>query len=310
MPLGLGLASSHSPVLFRPRDKWEAMYKQLIGSVAQPNRAGTETAEVLDQYAQRIEAGFNGLRQRLEAYRPDALIMVVSDKDRVFSATQIPQLSVFIGEEVWGSTRYPELGEPNDESARLTVPCHPELALWLVDELTEEGFDMNVNRTFKPMGDPEGGTVHTITDPVQKLTPSLNVPIIPLYVNAHKDPAISGHRMPPLGRAIARVMGERSEKIAIMACGGLTGDPNGYLAGWVDETLDQWIISRLRRGRAEQLQTLWDLDSTTVRGATREVRNWIAVGAAMEAVGAKATILDYIRFHHATVGTAFAYWEP
>ena len=61
---------------------------------------------------------------------------------------------------------------------------------------------------------------------------------------------------------------------------------------------------------SEQLQTLWDLDSDTVRGATGEVRTWIAVGAAMEAVGAKAVVVDYIRFHHATVGTAFAYWDP
>ena len=227
MPLGLGLACSHSPLLFRPRNRWEEIYQKLIGSVQQPNRAAEETAEVLDQYARRLEESFAALRQRLEAYKPDALITVVSDTGRVFSDTQIPQLSVFVGKSVWGSTRYTELEEETDESTRLTIPCHSEVSAWLADELVEEGFDVNISRTFKPMGDPEGGTVHTITDPVEKLTPRLDVPIVPLYVNAHKNPAISGHRMPPLGRAIAKVMAERPEKIAILACGGLNWRPDG-----------------------------------------------------------------------------------
>lgn len=308
MPLGLGLAYSHSPILFRPRSQWEAIYEKLIGSVPQPNRATAETPEVLDSYFLRIESAFAGLRYRLEAYRPEAIVMVVSDRGRVFGPTQTPQLNVYVGSDLWGSTRYPELGEKHDESTPLTVPCHSELSAWLVDELTEEGFDMNVSRTFKPMGDPAGGTVNAITDTVQKLTPRLKVPIVPLYVNAHRDPAISGHRMPPLGKAIAKVMGERPERIALIACGGLSGNPQGYLAGWVDETLDQWVMSRLSRGRSEQLNTLWDLDSDTVRGQTREIRNWIVVGAAMEAIGTKATFLDYIPFHHSTVGTAFAHW--
>jgi protocatechuate 4,5-dioxygenase beta chain len=116
--------------------------------------------------------------------------------------------------------------------------------------------------------------------------------------------------MPPLGQAIARVLSERDEKIAILGVGGLSGEPHGYLAGWVDELLDDWVLTRLRRGRSEQLASLWDVESITLKGETRGIRNWIVVGAAMETLGAKAKIVDYIRFHHATVGTAFACWEP
>jgi hypothetical protein len=74
--------------------------------------------------------------------------------------------------------------------------------------------------------------------------------------------------------------------------------------------LDRWILTRLRRGKTEQLKTLFDMDSTTLRGATREVRLWITLGAAMESAGGKSILLDYIRLHHAAVGTAFAYWDP
>jgi len=311
MPLGLGLAISHSQTLYRPREQWEGIYQQLISSVTQPNRAGEETPEVLDRYAGQIEGGFEELRRRLEAYKPDALIVMVSDQRRMFDETQVPQLHVYKGTDIWGSTRYTDLGEAESESARVTIPCHDELGGWLADELTWEGFDMNLTRgKFTPQGDPEGGVGHPLTDPVLKLLPNLDVPIVPFHINAHVRPAISGHRMPPLGRALAKVLEERPERIALLASGGLTGDPRGYLAGWIDETLDRWILTRLQRRRSEQLQTLWDLDSDTVRGATGEVRSWIAVGAAMEAVGARAAVVDYIRFHHATVGTAFAYWDP
>ena len=311
MPLGLGLACSHSPVLYRPRDQWERIYEQLTGALPQPKRAAEETPEVLDGFVGRIEAGFQALRQRLEAYQPDALVVFVCDQHRMFDDSHTPQLHIHNAAELWGSTRYSDLGEEESESARVTVPCHEELAAWLVEELVWEGFDMNQSRgKFQPLGDPEGGVGHSLTDPLLKLVPKLDVPIIPLHINGHVDPAISGHRMPLLGRAIAKVFAERPERIAILASGGLTGDPRGYLAGWIDEVLDDWILARLRRGRSEELQTLWDLDSNTVRGATREVRTWIALGSAMEAVGAKATVVDYIRFHHATVGTAFAWWEP
>jgi hypothetical protein len=80
------------------------------------------------------------------------------------------------------------------------------------------------------------------------------------------------------------------------------------VAGWVDETLDEWVLYWLRRGRSERLKTLWDYDSYTLRGATREIRTWLVAGAAMEVAGARATIVEYIPFSHAAVGTAFAYW--
>jgi protocatechuate 4,5-dioxygenase beta chain len=309
MPLGLGLAVSHSPLYYRPRERWEEIYQKLVIDVPQDNRADVEVPETLDQYEKQLNHGFDTLKEKLEAYQPDALVVAMSDTGRVFSQIHVPQLSVLVGDEIWGTTHYPELGEePTGE--KVTIRVNQDVARWLVDELTEEGFDMNVNRVFKPMGDPDNGAPQTLTEPYTRIAAELNVPVVPLFINSHLDPCITGHRMPPLGRAITKVLSERDERIAILGVGGLTGDPQGYLAGWVDELLDDWILSRLSRGRSEQLKTLWDIESITLRGATRSVRNWIVVGAAMEELGAKAKVIDYIRFHHANVGTAFAVWEP
>jgi hypothetical protein len=140
------------------------------------------------------------------------------------------------------------------------------------------------------------------------LLPRLDIPIVPVHLNAHVDPAISGHRLLLLGRIIGESLQDRPERIAILASGGLSGHPRGYVAGWIDETLDDWVLYWLRRGRSERLKTLWDYDSYITRGASREIRTWLVAGAAMEVTGARATIVDYIPFSHAAVGTAFAYW--
>lgn len=309
MPLVLGMGVSHSPTLYRPRERWPDIYKALIKDVPQPNRAGEETPEQLDGFNTRIQAAFDALRSRLADARPDAVVVLSADKGRVFSATQTPQISVYVGDEIWGTTHYSYIGEEPADGETATLACHAAVSAWLVDELVEEGFDANVNRFFKPLGAPEDGAGQELTDPVRRIV-AHDVPIVPVWINAHRKPTIGGRRMPSLGRALAKVLDEREERIAVIASGGLSGDPQGYLAGWVDERLDDWITSRLRRGKSEQLGSMWDLDSDTVRGATGEVRLWIALGSAMESLGAKAKFVDYIRFHHATVGTAFAYWEP
>ena len=310
MPLGLGLAVSHSPLLYRPREQWADIYEKLRGETPQPNRAAEETPERLDEYDARLRSAFDVLHNRLDSYKPEAILVLSSDQGRMFDETQVPQLSVFVGTDLWGAPHYGELGEPSDLREPVHVACHPGLSAFLADELVYEGFDLNVNRTFKPLGTPDEGVSHTLTDPVARIVAELETPVVPIFINAHRRPAVSGHRMIRLGRAIAELASEREERIAILASGGLSGDPFGYLAGWVDEMLDGWVLNRLRRGRSEQLQTIWDLDSTTVRGSTAEIRNWIAVGAAMETAGARARVVDYMRLHHAGVGTAFAVWEP
>lgn len=39
------------------------------------------------------------------------------------------------------------------------------------------------------------------------------------------------------------------------------------------------------------------------------MRAWITVAGAMEAIGSRATVVDYVPSHHAVTGLAWAYWE-
>ena len=282
---------------------------KLTGNVSQPNRSKQETPKKLDEYFLRIQSSLLTLKRELEIYRPDHLIVVMSDTSQVFGPKYTPQLSIFTGAEFWGSGQYTELGESH-LGHRITLKGSPDMGLFFADELTELGFDINENRIFQPEGNPEAGVPASLANSLNFLLEDISCPVIPIFVNAHVNPAISGHRMPALGKAIAKVGLLKRDKIAILGLGGLSGDPGGYLAGWIDESLDQWVISRLKRRRSEELKSIWDLDSDTVRGQTREIRNWIVTASAMESIDAEPKFLDYIRLHHATVGIAFAVWKP
>ena len=71
MTIGLGLACSHSPILYRPRCRWEEIYEKLTDPVSQPNSSVDETPAKLDQYFVRIQSSLMTLKEELEKYYVD-----------------------------------------------------------------------------------------------------------------------------------------------------------------------------------------------------------------------------------------------
>ena len=64
--LGLGLAVSHAPSMFRGLEHWPPIHRVLAGHVPQPPDIEKETSEVLQSYIQRIDQGFEVLKAQIE----------------------------------------------------------------------------------------------------------------------------------------------------------------------------------------------------------------------------------------------------
>ncbi len=128
-------------------------------------------------------------------------------------------------------------------------------------------------------------------------------------MNTRVAPQPNGHRCYALGAALAETLSEREERVALVVAGGMSGDPLGPRAGHIDVRLDRWALEQIRHGRGERLTPMFDLDSDTLRGSTAEYRQWIVGVGAGEAVGAKATVVDYVPAHHAAVGLGFVAWQ-
>jgi hypothetical protein len=303
--LGLGLASSHAPAMFEPQERWPLVYSRIpeYTKASQPHTARLETPEVIQGYIDRINAAFGRLRQQLATYRPEALIVVGDDQGDMFDARNNPIFAIYTGEELWGldGTSY----RPLAERQRITFPCHAPLARYLHKGLIKKGFDVASCAVFQPVGRPEHGVSHMVSHPVPTLVPALDIPIIPLFMNEYFPPLPTAERCYNLGVALADSLADRPERVAIYASGGLSHDPGGPRAGWVDEPLDRWFLERLERNDGEALKHLFTFDSDTLRGGTGEMRAWITVAGAMRR---PATVVDYIRAHHAKTGLGFAYW--
>lgn len=305
MSLTLGLACSYSPLLYRPRADWTAIRDSLVGMAPQPASAAEETPERLDEYEKRIDAAFVSLGDAVARADLDALVVLVSDGGRVFDDSNTPQIHVFVGEEIWGDPARPQFGE---SPRRTTLRCHRALGSFIAEELAYAGFDISESRdAFRPLGDPERGVTPALVEPLIRIAPSL--PIVPIHINCSVDPRIPGYRMSPFGSCLTKALALVPERVGILASGGLSGDPHGYMAGWIDDVLDRWVFSRLRTGRSADLGQMFEMDSLTLRGATQEIRLWNAVGAAMETAAARPRLVDYIPFHHSGVGCAFMTWE-
>ena len=309
MPVVLGLASSHAPSMFVAPEHWPTIHRGLAGNVPQPPELALETPEVIADHARRVGQGFAALRAQLDAVKPDALFIIGDDQNELFSAALIPSFAMFVGDVAEGTYSVSWIGEKPQDN-RIRLPCSPAVAKIALAGLVERGFDFGFVEKLTPLARPELGIGHAFTriGRVMRVVES-GLPVIPIFTNAYHPPLPTASRCYALGQALRDIFADRPERVAIYGSGGLSHDPRGPRAGWVDEPLDRWVLDCIARGESAALKTLFTTDSPNLRGGTGEIRNWIAVAGAYE--GVKASVVDYIAARHAVTGLGFAYWsEP
>ncbi len=304
--IGLGIAAPNASALFLPEDKWQTLYNTVPANMvdlwafeAKDTKGGSPDS--IPGYIARANQAFAFLQKQIESYRPDAMIIVGADRDQMFSHINTPTFYAYTGKEFTGQQGAVDL--PDSVKGTVTIPGSEELATFMVKNLVKKGFEMSWGSEFKPMGTRSQGAIsHSISALAQKLTPALKTPIIPVLINAYFPPQPTADRCFALGNAIREVISERSERVAIVASGGLSYDPQGR---WVDEPFDRWIIDNVSSGKIEELKKLFKIDSENLRGPTGEIRAWITVAAACQRA---AQIIDYIPARQSKTGLCFAYW--
>jgi protocatechuate 4,5-dioxygenase beta chain len=310
--LGLGMASSHAPMMFQKAQYWPRVVERIPAEAREhlPHSARVEiaTPAIIEGHIQRIEAAFATLREQLRAFRPDVLLMIGDDQGDMFDEANIPTFSVYTGDEpLWGRSARDAYDVRPPERTKLVFRQHGELARHLLRGLVKRGFDVaNIGR-FDPRGNPARGVSHMVSNLVPEVDPGLEIPLVCVFMNEYFPPLPSAARCARFGEAIADVLRDRPERVAIYASGGLSHYPGMYNAGWIDQPLDRWILERLERNDREALEHLFTFDSDTMRSGTGEVRAWISVAAAMKR---PAKVVEYVPAHCTQTGCGFVYWPP
>ena len=222
-------------------------------------------------------AAMRRLGRVLDETQPDALIVVGLDHLEAFSLDVSPAFAVVVGPEVVGSF--------GSKQYRLGV--HQTLARAILDGCLKRDFDMAFcHKAF--MG-------HAFVVPFEYVLEERQIPIVPLFVNVYVPPLPQPHRAYQLGRAIAEVIAERGERIAILASGGMSHYPGTEKYGHPDFDFDQYLLQVIERG---ELSSLLSLSSEKLDEAGEtELLTWYTVFGAIG--NTRGQVLSYQpTWHH------------
>ena len=290
-------AMSHAPQLMLDPDYWHLLNNRERERLPDKPGLEKETDEVKWSKWNRCMAAIETLREKIDALRPDVLVVVGDDQHENLVDDNMPPFTIFVGAEAEASTSLRYLNQPRSEN-RTTYRVHAKLAEALVTGLMDEGFDPSYSRRTRYAG----GLGHAFARVLKFLSPQAGHLIVPVMVNTYYPPAPSPRRCLEFGRALANVLRRIPEdkRVVIIASGGLSHTT-------IDEQLDQGFIEALRKN---DLSVMAAMPAADLVEGTSEIRNWIVAAAAADRPG---QMVDYIPLYRTTTGIGcamgFAQWH-
>jgi protocatechuate 4,5-dioxygenase beta chain len=162
--------------------------------------------------AGEIERLYGAVAEQLRRVRPDVLLFLTGDHYNVFWGACVPPFSIGVAQSARGCSDYPEL--PPRE-----VAIDSALAHHLHAEAIRAGFDVGMSQEF--------ALDHTFVAPLALL--GVELPIVPVWVNALIPPLSPAPRCRALGRALGGAVASAAggARVAVMASGSFSLEIGG-----------------------------------------------------------------------------------
>lgn len=235
----------------------------------------TGRAHLVDNTAKRDEfyARLDRQRREIEETGAEALMVIAAEHFGNFFMNNMPAFCVGIGEIYEGPIEDPEWLKIEKRQ----IPGAPDLGKRLTREIMNT-VDVAYAEEWK--------FDHGIMVPLHFLTPSYELPIIPVNINCQGPPLTPLHRAWVFGEAIRRACDSVPEKVAVVGTGGISHWPATPDSGKINEEWDRDFLDRLMRNDRDALLDYKDED--TYRDAGQggfEIRTFIAAAAAAGGAG-------------------------
>jgi len=210
----LGVAASHSTLM---NTHWDDVVHQ--------------------ERAEAFRKSLAEVNQRLHEVRPDGAIIVGSNHFRGFWLDMIPSFTMGVGDVIASG----ESGTPKGEQK-----TDPEFAQGLATNLVEAGNEVAISARLQI----DHGQSHAI----QYLLDGIDIPVVPLVVNAFAKPLPTLSRCAQLGRQLATAIKEVGEgrNVAVIASGGLSHQlpwPSDWASPGDDD--EEFMVEAWLNGRGE-----------------------------------------------------------
>lgn len=249
--------------------------------------------------APRAASLFRQVVQDLERAAPDVLFVLDSDHLVNFFYNNLPTFCVGLADEADG---------PHETSRQMPwykVQIHREVAKGLFRHGLDAGFDWAAAEELR--------LDHSILVPLHFLTPRMDIPIVPLYINGLAPPLPRAKRCHALGKMLRRFV-ERwpgHQRVAIVASGSFSLEVGGPQMGWVDDEWMTTVVTLIREGKTTELVRRATTTRMLASGNTGgELLNWIALLGAMGAQPPVFIEPDALPHDDPRDGHAYAIWQP
>jgi hypothetical protein len=290
------LAMSHGPQLMVKPDQWNVLHDRTKDL---PVRPELEKETLDEKWAKfnRCMRAIEVLRAKIEAWKPDVLLMVADDQHENILDDANPPFTVYIGGDFEASTSLGYFKEPKSAN-RTKYKADQQMAEALLERLMDAGFDPAYSKLLRY----EGGMGHAFARVLKFLTPQADIPVVSVMVNTYFPPAPTARRCVDFGKALAQAVQAipDAKKVVMIASGGLSHTI-------LDEALDNRILDAIRKN---DIGTLAAVPSSTLMAGTSEIRNWFVVAAAADRAG---EVVDYVPAYRKPTGLGcgmgFAYWN-
>lgn len=326
--IALGIGTSHAPQLSTPPEEWGQRARADHRNPALAFRGGDYSFDELSALRSsafadecdlelqrerhtRSRAAIDELGRIVRAAELDALVVVSSDHKETFTDELLPQFAIYWGETVQHEPFTQEALDAmppglaiaevaNVPAESTTRRCHSELALHLIRQVSDAGFDPGASKElpagrYGDHGIPHGwGFVWQ-----QVLGGTTDIPVVPVFVNTFWEPnPPSARRCYDFGVALgAAIAGFPADiRVGVVASGGLSHFV-------IDEELDRGFLKALVDKDGEHLA---GLPTDWLRSGTSELRNWVVAAGATAHSALTAQVVDYLPCYRSEAGTGCA----
>jgi len=310
--------------LFEDHSRWPEPMRAEWG-----DDSGLAAAE---RHRERLVAGYHRLRQELDDFKPDLVLMWGDDQYENFRKDCIPPFCIFIEEQETYKVGKPPLHAPQNvwnlpPETTVDVPCHKQAANGLTRHLLSEGFDVAYALEMR-----RGALSHAFADALQYLDydkKGFAYPLVPFHVNCYGNqlmttsagtvgestgewspPAPSPKRCFEIGRATARYFKDSPWRVALIASSSWSHAPLTFK----NQRLYPDVESDTRRYEELSSNRLEDWAKLTVEevedAGEHEILNWVCLAGAMFEAGQKPTYTDFMTTYIFNSSKCFAVFQP
>lgn len=324
------LESGRVPVVLRDPTAWPEPMRREWSDDRGRHAAG--------EHRRRLVDAFRRVRKALDDFQPDAVVIFGDDQYENFREDMIPPFCVFAVPEMVSRpfARKGRNGPDTNvwgEPAETIFRAHGHLAAakHLTARLMDSGFDMAYAYTLRH----DAGLAHAFINTLLFLDydrQGFPYPLVPFHVNCYGSsiirtrggiahlrsgqdagqdpPGPSAARCFDVGAATARAFAESPWRVALIASSSWSHAFLTEKTGWIhcDIDSDRARLAELRDGHLKRWR---QLSPEQIEDAgQQELLNWVCLAGAMDKLGQRAEILDWVETYVFNSSKCFALFPP